>query len=697
MGSFPSDFPVPIDEGGPGEGHPVGGFGGNPTVDRPGHRAVVQRVGKAPVLLIHGNAAAADTTEWNLLDLKNMLNGAGYPDELIWAPSYLGAGVQDNELPFARPHTNNVNEVRAFVDRVCDYLDVHVVDVVAHSLGCSLVYAICRGLEKRQPPPVNFNQPKRWPRVGTFVALAGAFHGLGPGLGTGEWVPGGEFMTELLAETEGGGGETPYRTGQASTPAPAPHQITYFCGIASGDFVDASRPGTGRLTGAVNRDYSLGASFLGHRQIKESPVVFADFLPLLNTVPPAPPANLTVQPGSGSQANPLTATVAVTPASLAVELAATQVTKAVRNGALTVTAIDSRHQTLHDGDTITLSTDGQWELTFSAPGAVDDVTRTYWVGIPAVDATITTSNTTPFQTSLTVTATSSNPRASLYHSLGGGLWNEGANVSITDDAVVSFIAIDPSGVTSEIVSQAFRKAVLAQAQVTATVNEHFIAGRIDVTEFLTYLRQFGLAPFTLFLVNGDWVLDPRQPIPARTAPEPAVSHDSGTFSNPITLTLSADDEVDPNPRIYYTTDGSDPTTDSPSFAGSGRIRLAGSESRTVKYFARNSSGQHSAIQTRTYDMDGADDGPVIAIRSGDPQPGEHTAPVVFTIEGTDRADHNVTVFYTQDGSLPDEQSPSFRDHEQFELSTPGNHVIACYAADSAGNQSYEMFYYSIRS
>ena len=361
-------------------------------------------------------------------------------------------------MPFARPHTNNVNEVREFVDRVCGYLDVNVVDVIAHSLGCSLVYAICRGLEKRPPPPVNFNQPKRWQRLGTFVALAGAFHGLGPGLATGEWVPAGEFMTELLGETEGGGGEAPHRPGQTVTPPPTPHNITYFCGIAQGDFVDASRSGTGRLTGAVNRNYSLGPSLLGHRRIKEDPVVFADFLPLLNTVPPAPPATLAVQPDAGSHANPLTATVAVTPATLTVEVTAARVTKAVSNGALAVTTLDSQHHTLHDGDTLTLSTDGQWELTFSAPGAVDDEIRTYWVGIPAVDATITTSNATPFPTSLTVMATTSNPRASLYHSLGGDLWNEGANISITDDAVVSFIAIDPSGVTSQIVSKPFRKA-----------------------------------------------------------------------------------------------------------------------------------------------------------------------------------------------------------------------------------------------
>jgi pimeloyl-ACP methyl ester carboxylesterase len=180
MGSYPQDFPPPADQGGPGQGQPVGGFGGNPSLDRSGHRAAVQRVGKAPVLLIHGNAGAAETTRWDMLDLKRMLTGAGYPDEIIWAPSYLGAGVQDNESPFARPHTNNVNEVREFIDRVCAYLNVEVVDVIAHSLGCSLVYAICRGLEKRQPPPVNFNQPKQWQRLGTLVALAGAFHGLSP-------------------------------------------------------------------------------------------------------------------------------------------------------------------------------------------------------------------------------------------------------------------------------------------------------------------------------------------------------------------------------------------------------------------------------------------------------------------------------------------------------------------------------------
>src|SRR4051794_37354887 len=94
MGTYPSDFPAPPDQGGPGAGQPVGGFGGNPAAVREDHREAVQRIGKAPVLLVHGNGGAADTGRWDMLDLRRMLLGAGYTDELIWAPSYLGAGYR---------------------------------------------------------------------------------------------------------------------------------------------------------------------------------------------------------------------------------------------------------------------------------------------------------------------------------------------------------------------------------------------------------------------------------------------------------------------------------------------------------------------------------------------------------------------------------------------------------------------------
>jgi hypothetical protein len=76
--------------------------------------------------------------------------------------------------------------------------------------------------------------------------------------------------------------------------------------------------------------------------------------------------------------------------------------------------------------------------------------------------------------------------------------------------------------------------------------------------------------------------------------------------------------------------------------------------------------------------------------------GQHPTPVTLTIEATDNTDSHVTVFYTHDGSLPDEQSPSFQDNQQFDLAAPGNHVITCYAKDNTGNESYNVFHYSIR-
>ena len=85
-----------------------------------------------------------------------MLLAAGYVEELIWAPSYLGPGILD----LLTPHTNNVDDVRDYLDSVCAYLAVDVVDVIAHSLGCSLIYAVCRGLDSAAAP-INWNQPKR--------------------------------------------------------------------------------------------------------------------------------------------------------------------------------------------------------------------------------------------------------------------------------------------------------------------------------------------------------------------------------------------------------------------------------------------------------------------------------------------------------------------------------------------------------
>jgi pimeloyl-ACP methyl ester carboxylesterase len=501
--AFPQGFKVPKDQGGPGRGQSIGGFGGNPAKTQDEHKATVQSAGKAPIILLHGNSGSANSGRWNMLDLQQMLIKAGYPEELIWAPSYLGTGTLDLQTP----HTNNVNEVREFVDNVCEYMGVSSLDIIAHSLGCTLAYAIFRGL-KKQGAQVEFDeQLKRWHKVGTFVALAGAFHGLGP-FSIGEWETDGAFMRGLLAETGGGGDETPYGTNNPRTPEPA-HNIRYYCAVARGDFIDKQNPGTGKLAGATNRDFNLGPSDIGHEKIKESQVVFDDYLPHLNAVPPDRRVAIVPDKVSGNYDTPLRITVHIEPSDRSINYVANKVTKEFHNGFIVTSSADKLEGTLQNEETLEISASGMQEIVFSAEGAAD-VKRTYWIGVEPIEVSITTDNSTPFGgESMDVMATTT--RGTLYHSLKGDMWSEGDVVTITSDAAPRFIAID-DGVASEIVIKAFKKAAVPSA-VRATAVEHYVARRISVNEYLVYGQKYGFnIPFTLHLVNGLWV--PTNPLGA---------------------------------------------------------------------------------------------------------------------------------------------------------------------------------------
>jgi hypothetical protein len=162
--------------------------------------------------------------------------------------------------------------------------------------------------------------------------------------------------------------------------------------------------------------------------------------------------------------------------------------------------------TLHNGETLEISADGMWEIVFSAEGTAD-VKRTYWVGLEAIEVTIVTDNSIPFEETLDVMATTT--RGTLYHSLMGDRWSEGPVARITSDATAQFIAMDSAGIASQITSKAYKKAAAPPAAITATPVEHFVAKRIGLSEYLAYGQQFGFTnPITLCLVNGGWVICP---------------------------------------------------------------------------------------------------------------------------------------------------------------------------------------------
>lgn len=93
------------------------------------------------------------------------------------------------------------------------------------------------------------------------------------------------------------------------------------------------------------------------------------------------------------------------------------------------------------------------------------------------------------------------------------------------------------------------------------------------------------------------VLDPNQTdfTPPMTGYSPS---NLTTSASTLNVTLTATDDIDPSPVIYFTTNGATPTTSSPVYTGPIVVTDQGSGvDRTIKFFARDASGNTSAVVT----------------------------------------------------------------------------------------------------
>ena len=155
------------------------------------------------------------------------------------------------------------------------------------------------------------------------------------------------------------------------------------------------------------------------------------------------------------------------------------------------------------------------------PGrGAEAVQRTYGVNITLPEVRILTDNTTPFRDSLDVSA--STTLGTLYHSTNRENWVVGSVISINRAATVSFIAIDSDGIASPIVSRAFEGRKLWGEKQTATLTQHFIAGRLTVNQYVTLGLELGFnAVITLYLIDDMWVMNPEMRRAIRSAPMPA--------------------------------------------------------------------------------------------------------------------------------------------------------------------------------
>ncbi|MGD8836785.1 MAG: alpha/beta fold hydrolase [Desulfobacteraceae bacterium] len=688
MADFPNGFPELFDEGGIGQGLRLGGFGGNAAMDQAHHQALIKSSGKAPLVLVHGNTGTATHPQWGWRKVINHLKYSfGYSDEHFWALSYLGPGQRQLEDPY----TSNIEDLRIFADTVRSYLDVDCIDIVGHSMGCHLILCYLAGL-KKQAQPIVWDEGQRYTNIGTVVLIDGAMRGLraiSPQYD--EWLPNHDVYDCLLPD------HTPFGLNDDPTPEPA-HNIRYWCCMVPGgyvDLMDLNQGTTGHLEGAdENRYYDAGPGHAGHEKVKDDPAYIANWAPYLNTVPPVDPVVITVDKESGSYAGELTLTVSVDPSTTLVEYQARRITKQIVIGVLETNADESETLTgsLSHGQQLTLTTEGVWEVEFKADGASSAI-RTYGVDVRLPQVEIETDNEVQFTNKLLVKAKTD--IGTLYLNVGGNPtqgWERRASVTILQDTLVQAIALTSQGFASDIVSKLFTKATVEQAIGTAT--EHYVAGRLDINGYLQYGSKYGyIQSFTLYLINSQWTDDPEMVSRDNKVPEVSCSHDPAIYTEAIAVKLSAIDAQDPAPRIYYTTDDSTPTTNSDYFENQGFVHFKTPGRKILKYMARDRSGNTTAIETRKYELEIRGPQPMI---SPDLPPGVYDRAITVVINGVDDVDETVTIHYTQDGSVPDENSPSFVDSKEFTISTNGNHAISCFAKDSVGNEEREIFYYVIR-
>jgi len=685
MNQFPSDFP-----------HTLTGFGGDPGLNRAQHR---ERSKKCPVILVHGNASNSVHPTYGMLTMKAFLKDAAYQDCEIWAMDYLGENNGMHEL--LGVHRNRIDAFREFVDQVRDYLGVEKLDFISHSLGCGMVNAYLRGLQRDG----QWNsEHHRFDVAGTSVSIAGATYGLGNGSGgIDEFRTGSQFEIASHRFGDVANDDTPFGEDITSEQiAPTEEwkvttsldndQVSYVAIIAREDFVDQFYPNTSRRDGAdLNKVFNVGQGAAGHERIIKEQAVFDAFKGYLDRYPPQPPVSFSVDKESGNHGAKLRITVTITPAGATVGYRARRLTKAVQAGFLVETVAQDNAGALANNQSLTLAHDGAWELRFAANSGAA-LERSYGVNVLLPELHVLTDNSTPFQGSLEVKTLAS--KGTVYYSTDKTHWLAQSNPLIHETTTLYFVAIDAEGLASAVVSKAFEKKVVQFAK--ATLTEHFIAGRLAFSDYIDLTMQLGVnAVITLYFVNGEWVRDPDITELALTAPAISISDDGGVKTAPLTLALAAQHPTDSAPAIYYTLDGALPTTNSHRFTSSGLLRLETAGSTTLTCRACDAAGNWSDTVTRTYRMAFDDQARIRCDKPSGVYPG--AIDPVISVPG--QAASTSLVYYTDDGTDPsDPANPnrkSFDNQHRFTIRGNGAHAILCYTKDDTGNEAFQAFGWQI--
>jgi parallel beta-helix repeat protein len=151
---------------------------------------------------------------------------------------------------------------------------------------------------------------------------------------------------------------------------------------------------------------------------------------------------------------------------------------------------------------------------------------------------------------------------------------------------------------------------------------------------------------------------------------------SGLYNTTKTVNLTANDQQDPNPQIYYTLDGSDPTTSSTLY--SGPINITNEGTTVLKFRAFDIYGYTSDIFTRIYNVDMTS--PTV---SATPSEGTYYTTQNVNLKTTDA--NSATTYYTMDNTDP--RSSKTRTVYSNPIELHNSTLLQFAALDAAGNWS----------
>ena len=345
--------------------------------------------------------------------------------------------------------------------------------------------------------------------------------------------------------------------------------------------------------------------------------------------------------------------------------------------------------------TWTYSTPGVYTVVLTVTNVAGNNTLTrvgYITVYDTIPPTVTTNVTsgaynTPQEVGLTVSE-----NATIYYALNGGAITKYTGpITINNSATLAYFAMDTAGNISPIYIQTYVIDTIAPT-VTANVTN----GIFNSTQTVSLTSDDGSSTIYYTIDGSDPTVsstvytgpitvsntttlkyvavdEANNASPSYTqtyiidtmAPNVTANGTGGVFNKAQTVVLTSDD---PTATIYYTTDGTDPTTSSTVYTGAISI----SNTTTLKYVAVDEANNASPIYTETYIIDMVAPTVTANVTSG---VFNSAQTVVLTSD-----DVNSTIYYTTDGTDPSRLYTGT-------ITVANTTTLKYLAVDGVGNQS----------